>query len=81
MQTISLRSSDGELFRVDPEVATKSLTIKTMLDMLDIGEDDNEEVPIPNVNAAILKLVIQWATYHKDDPQPNDDKTLVIPHP
>ena len=42
--------------------------------MLDIGEDDNEEVPIPNVNAAILKLVIQWATYHKDDPQPNDDE-------
>ena len=74
MPTISLRSSDGELFRVDPEVATKSMTIKTMLDMLDIGEDDNEEVPIPNVNAAILKLVIQWATYHKDDSQPNDDE-------
>ena len=31
MPTISLRSSDGELFRVDPEVATKSMTIKTML--------------------------------------------------
>ena len=74
MPTISLRSSDGELFHVDPEVAKKSATIKTMLDMLDIGEDDDEEVPIPNVNAAILKLVIQWATYHKDDPQPNNDE-------
>ena len=72
--TINLRSPDGELFCVDPEVAKKSVTIKTMLDYLDIGEDDDEEVHIPNVNAAILKLVIQWATYHKDDPQPNDDK-------
>merc|ERR1712024_92763 len=74
MPTISLRSSDGELFPVDLEVAKKSMTIRTMLDTLDIGEDDDEEVPILNVNAAILKLVIQWATYHKDDPQPNDDE-------
>ena len=39
MPTISLRSSDGELFHVDPEVAKKCVTIKTMLDMLDISED------------------------------------------
>ena len=74
MPTINLRSADGELFPVDLEVAKKSMTIKTMLDTLEIGEDDDEEVPILNVNAAILKLVIQWATYHKDDPQPNDDE-------
>ena len=44
--------------------------------MLDIGEDDNEEVPIPNVNAAILKLVIQWATYHKDDFTPSEEEQI-----
>ena len=76
MPTISLRSSDGEIFRVGPEVAKKSVMIKDMLDTLDIGigEDDDEEIYNANFNAAILKLVIQWATYHKDDPQPNDDE-------
>ena len=73
MPTITLQSSDGELFPVDIEVARKSVTLKTMLDDLGMDENDEEAVPLPNVNAAILKLVIQWATYHKDDPMPNDD--------
>ena len=34
---------------------------------------DEEVVPLPNVNAAILKKVIQWATYHKDDPPLPED--------
>lgn len=40
---------------------------------LGMDEDDDEAVPLPNVNAAILKKVIQWCTYHKDDPPPPED--------
>ena len=40
---------------------------------LGMEEDDEEAVPLPNVNAAILKKVIQWCTYHKDDPPPPED--------
>ena len=71
---------------MDIEVAKKSVLIKTMLEDLGMDEDDDEAVPIPNVNAAILKLVIQWATYHtfwdpkeclcKDDE--NSDKDISI---
>ena len=64
MPSIKLQSSDGEIFPVDVEIAKQSVTIKTMLD-LGMDEEDEELVPLPNMNAAILKKVIQWATYHK----------------
>ena len=75
MPSIKLQSSDGEVFPVDVEIAKQSVTIKTMLEDLGMDEEDEEVVPLPNVNAAILKKVIQWATYHKDDPPlPEDDE-------
>ena len=36
-----------------------------MMEDLDTKDDDEDVVPLPNVNAAILKKVIQWATHHK----------------
>lgn len=42
---------------------------------LGMGDDDEEAIPLPNVNATILKKVIQWCTHHKDDsPPPEDDE-------
>ena len=65
MPSIKLQSSDGEVFPVDIDIAKQSVTIKQMLEDLDVKDDDEEIVPLPNVNAAILKKVIQWATHHK----------------
>ena len=76
--SIKLQSSDGEVFQVDVEIAQKSITIKTMLEDLGLTEEDNDiPVPLPNVNAAILKKVLEWATHHKNKPVPSeDDKSI-----
>ncbi|KAF0298438.1 S-phase kinase-associated protein 1 [Amphibalanus amphitrite] len=75
MTNIKLQSSDGEVFEVDVEVAKASVVIKTMLEDLGVDEGEEEIVPLPNVNAAILRKVLQWASHHKDDPpQPEDDE-------
>ena len=69
MPSIKLQSSDGEIFPVDVEIAKQSVLL------LGMDDGDEEVVPLPNVNSAILKKVIQWATYHKDDPPiPEDDE-------
>ena len=56
MPSIQLQNSDGKIFKVDVEIAKQSVTIKTTLEDLGMGDEgDDDPVPLPNVNAAILK--------------------------
>ena len=76
MSNIKIQSNEGEIFTVETEIAKKSGTIRNMLEDLGMEGDDNDEaVPLPNVNTNILKKVIEWSTYHKDDPEPIEDDT------
>jgi len=70
---IRLQSSDGEVFDTDEQIAKCSGTIKTMLEDCGMEEGEDAVVPLPNVNSAILRKVLQWANYHKDDPVPLED--------
>jgi len=72
---VKLQSSDGELFEVEIDVIKLSNTIKTMLEDLGVEEEEGEgeTIPLPNVNAAILKKVIAWCQYHKSDPPPMEE--------
>ena len=60
---ICIQSSDGDLFKVDIDVAKKSKTIRTMLEDLGIethnGEEEiKESLPLPNITTMILKKII-----------------------
>ena len=70
MAMIKLESNDGEQVSVPLDIAKEMVTIKTMLEDLGINEDTNEEevVPLPNVDAKILKKIIEWADHHKKHP-------------
>ena len=62
MAWVTLQSNDLERFVIEAEVAKKSILIKNLLE--DLPEDE-EPIPIPVVNAAILKKVIMWMERHK----------------
>lgn len=64
---LTLQSSDNETMEVEKSVAERSILIKNMCS--DLGDEAmTEAIPIPNVNAAVLKKVIEWCRHHKDDP-------------
>lgn len=44
-----------------------------MLDDCGMEGQEGAVVPLPNVNAAILRLVLEWSTHHKNDPQPTEE--------
>lgn len=71
MPNMKLQSSDGEIFEVDVEIVKTFFMIRDM----EMDVDEQEVVPLPKVNSAILNKIIQWATYHRDDPPlPEDDE-------
>ena len=83
---VTLTCRDGEEFRVPLKVAQKSMTIKTMLEDLPEDDDDDEPIPLPKINAAVLRKIVEYCEFHKDDePQAEDDemkeKNTDIPEP
>lgn len=65
MSFFKLESSDKEIFEVEPKVIECFGIIKIMFE--DLGFDENDVIPLPNINSEILRLVLKWAEHHKDD--------------
>jgi len=59
---VTLKSKDGEDFQVEQDAAFLSDTIKNMID--DCADSGDEPVPLPNVESAILRKVIEYCQYH-----------------
>ena len=68
---LTLTSQENESFTVDRKVACMSELVKTMAE----GDDENT-IPLPNVKAAILKKVIEYMTYHNENPAKEIEKPL-----
>ncbi|KAL7798363.1 E3 ubiquitin ligase SCF complex, Skp subunit [Trichoderma ceciliae] len=73
-QKIWLVSNDNATMEVDRAVVERSMLLKNMLEDLS-GADVSQEnpIPIPNVNEAVLRKVVEWCEHHRNDPVTTPD--------
>jgi len=64
---IKIQSNDNQLFEIDQGVVEQSSTIKTLADLMDIGD---VPIPLPNVKSSILGPIVEFCNHHKNDPKP-----------
>ncbi|XP_019869981.2 S-phase kinase-associated protein 1 isoform X2 [Aethina tumida] len=69
-EIIKLRST-GEIIEMNVDAAKYCSTLKDMIDNLGLGEEDDEPLSVP-INTATLNKVMEWVTFHKEDP-PNPE--------
>jgi S-phase kinase-associated protein 1 len=69
---VTLVSSDGETFHVTDAVAQKSQLLQAVLE----EEDNAEEVPLPKVSSAILRLILEVIQHSLTEPLPTIPKPL-----
>lgn len=61
-EKLTLRSSDGQQFQVDEDVAYQSITIRNLTE--DTGSDF--PVPLPNVDGKTLSKVLEYCNKHSE---------------
>mmetsp|Transcript_20531 Transcript_20531/g.28295 ORF Transcript_20531/g.28295 Transcript_20531/m.28295 type:complete len:194 (-) Transcript_20531:176-757(-) len=61
---IRLVSQDGESFVTTEEIAQMSELVKTMIVDGVEGDDEDREIPLPNVHGEILAKVVEFCTHY-----------------
>lgn len=62
---LTLQSKDGEMFEVDREVASKSETLRDMIEGVEPSAADHH-IQLPFVSGKILAKVVEYCKYHAD---------------
>lgn len=68
---VLLISGDEQRFSVPKSIVGLSQTIKQMLsDVGDMGDEELNAIPLPNVDGKTLEQVIEWLSYRTANPVP-----------
>lgn len=67
-KTVKIQSNDGETFSIPVKVASVSEVIKNAMENEDDDDQENLEIPIPNVDAKVLQKVIDFCTHYTEEP-------------
>jgi len=69
-KTVLIETDDSKLFRVAVEFATQMVTLGNMITDLDLANDEDSPIPLPNIAARSLQMVLQYIEHHWSHPLP-----------
>ena len=72
-EMVRLGTSDGEVVEVEKDVAKKCMLLKGQIED---NEDNEEDIPLPQVKKAILEKIIVYCKYITQNAPPEIDKPL-----
>jgi S-phase kinase-associated protein 1 len=73
---VALISQEGDRFDVPASVAQMSELVKTMMGDAEEDEDEEQEIPLPNVKGVTLAKVVEFNSHHLDNPLAQIEKPL-----
>ena len=74
-----LVSHEGKSFTFSVEVAKMSRFVETVLASEGVEHNEEREIPLPDINAPILSMVIQFCQHHITDPMTAIEKVRIRP--
>ncbi len=79
MENICLVSQECDKFIIPKSVAMMSDIVKGIINSTN-DEDDDQEIPFPNVKSKVLAKVIEFMKYHTNNPMKEIERPLTRPN-
>lgn len=76
-RSVILVSQESESFEVPLSIAMMSELVKQIIDPELVGEDEKQEIPLPNVKSSILAKVIEFTNHYKSEPMTEIEKVML----
>lgn len=74
---VNFETSDGIYLQTPFNVAIRSTLVRMLLeDCVEDSEHETVDVPLPKVNAATLRKMLEYFDHYKDTPIPADEHTV-----
>ncbi|XP_049534424.1 uncharacterized protein LOC125950464 [Anopheles darlingi] len=71
MDQVQLKSNDGEMFTIESYILAGSAVLQERLEKLQTPTIENAILVVPEANAYLLKLMLEWLGNHKEQDAEN----------
>lgn len=69
MNLVRIEAKDGIVFTVERNTAESIRLIAEMLEFYGFSGDDDETIPLQQIDSNVLEAILKWAEFHQSEEQ------------